>query len=147
MRIAIVGSRAFQNCDVVSGFVGRLPKGSIVISGGAKGVDSWAAKAAREAGLETLVLEADWERHGRSAGPIRNHEIVKRSDEVAAFWDGSSRGTLNTVALAVRESIPVRVYGAKGEALDLAEVMAVATAKGIVATLERALSRKTADNK
>jgi glycerophosphoryl diester phosphodiesterase len=113
----------------------------MVVSGGAKGVDSWAVEAAHKTGLATEVIEADWETHGRSAGPIRNQEIVRRSDEVAAFWDGNSRGTLNTIALAVHKNIPVHVYGVDGEALDVAQVMKTATEKGVVRSIERAWSK------
>ncbi len=141
MLLAIVGSRAYPNREAVERFVEQLPKGTTVVSGGAKGADSWGVEAARLAGLAALVIEADWDKHGRSAGPIRNLEIVQRYDEVAAFWDGSSRGTLNTVALAVRENIPVHVFGPDGEPLDVVKVMEAATEKGIIRSIERALSK------
>jgi len=147
MLIAVVGSRAFPNREAVEHFVGRLAKDATVVSGGAKGVDSWAVEAAHAAGLEVIVMEADWERHGRSAGPIRNHEIVRLSDMIVAFWDGKSRGTLNTVALAVGANVPVQVHGASGESLDLNEVMDVAIARGVVASIERALSKEAQHKK
>lgn len=141
MRVAIVGSRSFPNREVVEQFVCRLPIGATVVSGGAKGVDSWAVEAAHQAGLETLVLEADWKTHGRSAGPIRNLEIVRQTDEVAAFWDGASRGTLNTVALAIRLAVPVSVYGGDGIPLELSVVMGTATSVGVVASIDKAFAK------
>lgn len=56
----------------------------------------------------------DWNRYGRSAGARRNAEIVKQADEVVAFWDGKSRGTQITIAMARAAGKPVTVYDAKG---------------------------------
>jgi hypothetical protein len=114
-RIAIVGSRDFPRRDLVEQFVGALPAGSIVVSGGARGVDSFAEEAARRRGLEVRVLRADWDRLGAKAGPIRNSELVANADRVVAFWDGKSRGTLDTVGKALAAGLPVEVYGVDGE--------------------------------
>lgn len=42
MRVAIIGSRRFPYPIVVVDFVRSLPAGTVVVSGGAPGVDSWA---------------------------------------------------------------------------------------------------------
>jgi len=42
--------------------------------------------------LAVDVVHADWDAHGRRAGPIRNAEVVARSDRLVAFWNGKSRG-------------------------------------------------------
>ncbi len=114
IKIAIVGSRKFDRLHLVSEFVVTLPADATVISGGAGGVDQAAEAAARASGLAVLIFDADWARHGRAAGPIRNVEIVEAADELIAFWEGESRGTLNSVALAARRGIPVRVLGPNG---------------------------------
>ena len=49
-----------------------------VVSGGAEGVDSWSVEIGNALGLKTIVFQADWERYGRKAGPIRNAEIAKK---------------------------------------------------------------------
>lgn len=93
MRIAIVGSRTYPDERAVREFVRSLPEGTIIVSGGAAGVDTWAAKAARKRGLKVVEHRADWEALGDVAGPIRNTAIVEDSDEIVAFWDGVSTGT------------------------------------------------------
>ncbi len=110
MRIAVVGSRDFPRLEEVSAFVRRLPKGTTLVSGGARGVDTAAEEAARSAGIPVEVHEAEWDRHGRRAGPLRNTRIVQSSDVVVAFWDGRSPGTADTLRKARLARRPVRVF-------------------------------------
>lgn len=82
-----------------------------IIQGGAKGADSCAGVFAAESDLECDVFPADWKRHGRAAGPIRNAEMLKEGcpDRVLAFWDGKSKGTLSMITLAVKAGLSVRI--------------------------------------
>jgi hypothetical protein len=86
------------------------------------------------------VFHADWERLGRKAGPIRNAQIVEGVDELVAFWDGRSRGTLNTIALAVGAGVPVKVFDAKGSALPLEWVLQRARERGIIDAIDKVRS-------
>ena len=56
-----------------------------------------------------LLYPADWERHGRAAGPIRNEEMAEVSDALIAFWDGKSRGTKSMIEIAMRKGLQVAV--------------------------------------
>ncbi len=138
-RIAIVGSRNYPNRMVVQDFIERLPKACVVLSGGAAGVDTWAVEAAKDVGLEASVFEADWNAHGRKAGPIRNASIVAECDRLVAFWDGKSRGTLNSIYQAYRATKPVEVYDGRGKALILDNVIAVARKHGVADQVNAAL--------
>lgn len=98
--MAIVGSREFPQMHLVWEFVQNLAcrrPNVIVVSGGARGVDTVAAAAARMAGLRVEELIPEWDRHGSLAGLARNSQIVERVDAVVAFWDGVSRGTKDTI--------------------------------------------------
>jgi hypothetical protein len=65
------------------------------------------------------VYQANWDRLGRKAGPLRNAHIVANADRVVAFWDGKSRGTLNTVVQADRAGLPIEVFdGSRCRAID-----------------------------
>jgi hypothetical protein len=108
-RIAIVGSRDFKQPHKVRQLLDSLPDETIVISGGARGVDSWAVERARERGLAVEVFEPDWKTWGRSAGYKRNVTIVSNADVIVAFWNGS-RGTQHTVGLARKVRKPVVTY-------------------------------------
>lgn len=100
MKVAIVGSRTFKNLDGIRKFIELLDRGTIIISGGAVGVDRCAEKKAKELGMRTLIFPANWDRYGKRAGFLRNQEIVKNSDYVIAFWDGTSKGTQHSINLA-----------------------------------------------
>lgn len=104
-KIAIVGSRDFGTVNHIAkgtteALVDQLQPDDVVISGGAAGVDTWAADHARARGLAVEVFPADWRTHGRAAGPIRNGQIVAAADLVYAVWDGKSRGTQDTIRKA-----------------------------------------------
>lgn len=99
-RIAIVGSRNYPHLDSVRGYVNRLPLDSIVISGGAQGVDRIAANAASARGMKTIVHEPEWNKYGKSAGMIRNSAIIDDCEKLVAFWDGESRGTADSIEKA-----------------------------------------------
>lgn len=111
LTIAIVGSRDYPNMALVRDFVRQLPQGVDIISGGARGVDSVAAHAARHYGHPVTEFMADWNRYGKAAGFIRNQEIVDSAEFLVAFWDGKSRGTEHTIALAKKHHVPHSIFG------------------------------------
>jgi hypothetical protein len=124
--------------------VESLPTETIVVSGGAKGVDQWAEEAARLHGLEVVVFRADWKRLGSKAGPLRNKEIVDSVSEVIDFWDMASRGTLNTVVLAVEAGRAVTIFDPEGNEVALQRALAAAEESGVVAGIRRARSQSAA---
>ena len=73
--------------------------------------DQWVSDRARM-GYRVSVERhpADWDRHGKGAGPIRNRAMAKSgADRCLAFWDGESRGTLDMITVATKHGIPVRI--------------------------------------
>lgn len=86
--IGIIGSRKFSRMDLVIDYVRSLPPDTVVVSGTEPppenvkrnrpdGVDETAIREARRLGLATIVLSANWNKFGPSAGMIRNGQIVK----------------------------------------------------------------------
>ncbi|WP_143593599.1 SLOG family protein [Synechococcus sp. 1G10] len=49
----------------------------LLLHGGARGADAAIARAAHQLGWSALVMPAEWQRHGRAAGPIRNRELIE----------------------------------------------------------------------
>lgn len=109
MKVAIVGSRRFTSLGKVQKYVASLPKDTVVISGGAPGVDRIAENAARRLGLEVVVYPAQWDVYGKMAGVIRNSQIVEAADRVVAFWDMKSSGTKDTLDKARKAKKPIEV--------------------------------------
>lgn len=107
VKIAIVGSRDYQDLNRVSKYVRILPPETIIVSGNAEGVDRVAEKSGRHYGLEVISIPADWDTHDKSAGFIRNIEIIEQVETVVAFWDGKSKGTSHTITEASKRGIRV----------------------------------------
>jgi YspA, cpYpsA-related SLOG family len=109
-RVIIAGGRNYHNYDTVleaieeSGF-----QIDVVVSGGASGVDSLGERYAIETNLPLAIFQADWQTHGRAAGPIRNRKMAENADALIAVWDGQSRGTKNMIETATKLGLLVFV--------------------------------------
>ena len=105
MKVAVIGSRSITEADLEP----YIPEDTeMIISGGAKGVDTLARMYAEKKRIPYLEIRPDYNRYGRKAAPlIRNREIVNKADLVIALWDGVSGGTAYTVQYA--ESIEKRL--------------------------------------
>lgn len=122
-KLLIAGSRTFNNYDYMCGFLDEHAKFlypetiSVVISGMAKGADTLGAKWATENGILVDRHSALWGTHGRSAGFVRNAEMVTACTEAIIFWDGKSRGTKHTIDLLEKSGKPylVDVYSGEDE--------------------------------
>jgi len=77
-----------------------FPDVTCIVSGGAVGADSLARDLALALGINYYEVRPEWKTYGRAAGPVRNKEIVEKSEAVIAFWDGKSKGTANTIGYA-----------------------------------------------
>ena len=113
MRVLVCGSRDWTDETRIFQQLLLLPPGTEIITGAARGVDRIAADNARLLEFPVREFPADWNRHGRSAGFIRNNEMLNEDpDLVIAFWDGQSRGTAHTIREAEKRGIPVQIIRA-----------------------------------
>jgi hypothetical protein len=97
MKVAVIGSRTFNDYTLLKKTLDDIPGLSVIISGGAKGADSLAEQWAQEKGIETMVFKPDWAKYGRGAGVVRNRLIIEDCDCCIAFWDGVSKGTKSSI--------------------------------------------------
>jgi hypothetical protein len=51
----------------------------LLLHGGARGADRAIGRAAQQLGWRVQSLAADWRRHGRAAGPIRNRLLLEQA--------------------------------------------------------------------
>jgi hypothetical protein len=108
--VLVCGGRAFRDGDTVADalsavhFRRRIRR---VVTGGARGADELAASWALGARVGVARHPADWQAHGRAAGPIRNGEMLRAEspDLVIAFPGG--RGTADMVRQARAAGIDV----------------------------------------
>lgn len=120
MRVIIAGSRTITgetarhlvwNAINNSGWAGSITE---VIHGNARGVDAAAGEVA-EPHWPVKVFPADWARHGKAAGAIRNREMAEYADALIAIWDGKSRGTENMIDEARRCGLPIHIERPKAK--------------------------------
>lgn len=103
LRICFSGSRDYPALGQIDWVLETLPPDTVIVHGGARGVDQYVEMAARNRGFVTEVHRPDWEAKGRAAGPARNREMISVCDYLIAFWDGVSRGTAHTIREAIRQ--------------------------------------------
>jgi len=67
----------------------------LLLHGGARGADAAIGRAAQQLGWSALVMPAQWQLHGRAAGPIRNRELLQQA--IAKAVAHTSPGSLASV--------------------------------------------------
>ncbi len=113
-KIVITGSREFDDYETAKEYIDRIlnhyynNESVTIISGGCRGADLLGEKYALENNLNIEIYKADWSIYKKAAGPIRNKEMVLKSDAVICFWDNKSKGTKSLIELA--EKTGKKVY-------------------------------------
>ena len=114
-RIVVAGCRWYEDYTEAKEYIdlciSEIKKENeiIFISGRCKGADLLGERYAKENGYKIEYYPANWEKYGRSAGPIRNKEMAKAADFVICFWDNISRGTKSMIDFALKLSKPVKI--------------------------------------
>lgn len=109
-RVIVCGGRDYRNRHHVFEVLDslRAERGlHVVIHGAATGADQEAEVWATVRGLSRHRFPAQWEKHGKAAGPIRNQQMIDkgRPDFVVAFPGGA--GTADMVMRARTAGIEV----------------------------------------
>jgi hypothetical protein len=103
MKTIIAGSRNIHDYDLVATHI-RLSNFTIteVFCGKAGGVDMLGCRWARNQKPEIPVrfFAAEWDKHGKVAGYIRNFEMAAYADQLILVWDGTSPGSANMLKRA-----------------------------------------------
>lgn len=116
MKLIIAGSRDIEDYDLVrslvmkSGFWKKYGKKIEVVSGMARGIDKVGVDFAKKNGLQLHARPADWDKHGKAAGHVRNSEMANEADALLAVWDGESPGTKGMIQIARAKGLEVKAY-------------------------------------
>lgn len=106
MKVAIIGSR-----DLEVNIEKYVPYGTtVIISGGARGIDSMAEKFADDNNIKKIIFKPDYEKYGRRAPLLRDKLIVDEAELIIAIWDGKSLGTKFTIDYARKKSKKIEVF-------------------------------------
>lgn len=110
MRTIIAGSRSIHDYEALCNVVQESGFGiSQVLSGAAEGVDALGERYALEHNLPIERFPADWNRHGRAAGPIRNRIMAQHAEALIALMHPNSPGTRNMVQTAHQAGLKIHV--------------------------------------
>lgn len=104
IKLAIVGSRCFTNYELLEKVIDNICETNEynitdIISGAARGADTLGERYADNFSINKIIFPADWAKHGKRAGFIRNNDIIKNCDVCVCFWDGESHGTKHDIEL------------------------------------------------
>ncbi len=113
-RVLVCGGRDYRNRTRVVEVLDLIHDAdpiSMLLHGGASGADRfaewWALTHRDYESIACLAFDAEWSKHGRAAGPIRNARMLEegKPDLVVAFPGG--RGTQDMVTRAKVAGVPV----------------------------------------
>jgi predicted Rossmann-fold nucleotide-binding protein len=112
MRILVCGGRNYDDYKcvykVLYTFYRYVPFSLdlTIVEGGCTGADSLARKFAKVVGCSVETHYAEWETHGKKAGPIRNQKMVDLGADFCIAFPGG-RGTDDLVSRAREAGITV----------------------------------------
>lgn len=92
MRIGVTGGRDFDGWHLVVHTLRQMPESAVLVHGAAPGADSLCAEWWDMQGRVVEAHPADWETHGKAAGPLRNQEMVDSGLDLLLVFPGG-RGT------------------------------------------------------
>jgi hypothetical protein len=111
MKVIIAGSREFKNVEYVFKTIRKLIhygwQITEVVSGCAKGVDTFGEEWAKCNNIPIKRFPAKWDKYGESAGVIRNQQMVDYADALIAIRFQVSAGTTDTIQRAKKKGMMI----------------------------------------
>jgi len=110
MIVLVTGGRDFNDLAATFDAIATLHTTieiECIVHGDAKGADTLADQVAEKIGIDRIAFPANWTKHGKAAGPIRNRHMLDRIgvDLVLAFPGGN--GTADMIKQAQHRGIEV----------------------------------------
>lgn len=114
MIVLVTGDRNWDDEEAIWRRLSILPENTVLVHGACRGLDSIADFVGSRLGFKIRSELADWKRHGRQAGPIRNrrmYDIYKPNLVLAFHRDISrSRGTKDMIRYALRKNANIELF-------------------------------------
>lgn len=108
IRLGVTGGRGYDDPLHVAAALNTIHSQfgiKTLVEGGATGLDTLARVWAKGRDIAVETHAADWNKHGKAAGPIRNGEMVEVIDALAVFPGG--RGTDDMRRRAHKKGLPI----------------------------------------
>lgn len=107
MKLILAGGRHYRFDDMDWERL-RLLNPTEIVCGGATGADECGRQWAIDREIPVKTFPADWAKHRRAAGPIRNRQMAEYADAVALFPGG--KGTESMYNEAVKAGLTIYDY-------------------------------------
>lgn len=112
-KVAIVGTRtpsiSYAEWEKLLLTEVEVDEISLVVSGGAQGIDTYAKLFAGRHHIPLMEYLPDYSKYGIKAPLRRNTQIIKEASLVIAFPNADSRGTLHVISEARKMKKTVKV--------------------------------------
>jgi hypothetical protein len=112
VRVLVCGGRYFEDWDLLDRTLtewyhtqGTEP---LLIHGAARGADQMAGNWATVNSCPMQVFPADWDKHGRAAGILRNIQMLEEGKPDLVFAFPGGRGTAHMKKIAREKGVEVR---------------------------------------
>lgn len=114
MKVLVCGSRNFNDMGLLTRVLDNIRRDTSIeeiLEGEARGADSLAREYGQLQQIPVRKFPADWGKHGKAAGTIRNTQMLVegKPDLVVAFLAKDSKGTKNMIEQAQKANVPVRI--------------------------------------
>jgi hypothetical protein len=108
--LLVCGGREFVMSDYYADkfrYVAEVFDIVAVVHGGAVGADTSAGALAEALGLPVTVYHAEWDKHRRAAGPIRNQRMLDEANPDLVLAFPGAKGTADMVRRAKEAGVRV----------------------------------------
>lgn len=111
MKIVVAGSRTIQDEARIRSRIHTILnemkiEATEIVSGKAVGPDLIGETYAVMFSIPIKEMPANWNKHGKAAGPMRNRQMAEYADMAIVFWDGMSAGSKNMIEEMSRVNKP-----------------------------------------
>lgn len=113
VKVLVCGGRKYKDMDAVFKALDTFHKDTPIteiIEGGAPGADRFANEWAKVNNIRCTTFFASWNTHGKSAGIIRNQDMLDRGDPDYVFAFPGGTGTADMVNRAKSSGKPVNEF-------------------------------------
>ncbi len=117
-KILVTGDREWDDVSCVVEALSVYPQNTILVHGACRGADIICAAVGEQLGFEIRSYPADWSKHKRAAGPIRNQHMLnaehvehEQINVCLAFHNrlAESKGTIDMITRAKKAGIKVTI--------------------------------------
>ena len=118
MRVLVTGGRDFSDRALLNDALDRLHSihgFTVLIHGDASGADRLSGEWAASKGIQVEARPAEWKKHGRAAGPIRNSQMLDEKPGLVIAFPGG-KGTADMVKKAKQAGLEVVMVNNEGTA-------------------------------